>query len=571
MKYLSGFGVFAAAVVLSAGMSMTSVYAADRDENLIEENIYVGGVDVGGLDERSAVSKVREYVDGLKDTEFTLDYEGNTCSMTAGEMDLTWVDEAKVSEAVGIGKTGNLIDRYKIKKDLEHENIKVDITLTVDEDKVKDLIKERLSVYDVEPENYGLKRENGEFIITEGNTGMKIDAAASADTVVNYMLNDWDRESTETFEMTVKITEPESKKEDLEKVKDVLGTFTTDFSTSGAGRAQNVKNGASKINGTVLYPGEELSVYDLVNPMTAENGYELAGSYENGTTVQTYGGGICQVSSTLYNAAIRAEMRIEERYCHSMIVSYVQPSMDAAIAGTYKNLRFANPYNYPVYVEGYTYGGQITFTIYGYEERPSNRKVTFESETLSSITPELQINTTGDAIGYVATVQSAHEGKSACLWKVVTVDGVEESREIFNRSTYNASPKIIAVGLGSDDPEAVAQMQAAIATRDEGTIRAKAAELAAAAAAPAEEEGTQDDESSNESSEGGSSDNSSSNDSSSSDDSSSSGDSDSGSSSDDSSSSSESSSDSSSNDVSYDDASDGSDDEIIVDPDAFED
>ena len=93
-------------------------------------------------------------------------------------------------------------------------------------------------------------------------------------------------------------------------------------------------------------------LHDAVVPFNAENGYELAGSYENGTTVETYGGGICQVSTTLYNAVIRAELEITERFAHSMIVSYVEPSMDAAISGEYKDLKFKNSTKYPVYIEG---------------------------------------------------------------------------------------------------------------------------------------------------------------------------------------------------------------------------
>ena len=91
------------------------------------------------------------------------------------------------------------------------------------------------------------------------------------------------------------------------------------------------------INGTVLYPGESFSVYSKVAPFTAANGYHLAGSYSNGQTVQTYGGGICQVSTTLYNAVLRAELNVTERLNHSMTVHYVPLSADAAISGTDKD------------------------------------------------------------------------------------------------------------------------------------------------------------------------------------------------------------------------------------------
>ena len=123
------------------------------------------------------------------------------------------------------------------------------------------------------------------------------------------------------------------------------------------------------VDGLVVYPGETISVSEAIGPTTAENGYYPAGSYENGTTVETYGGGICQVSTTLYNAVIRAELEIVTRAAHSMIVSYVEPSMDAAIADGIKDLQFKNNQETPIYIEGYTSGGIIYFNIYGKETR----------------------------------------------------------------------------------------------------------------------------------------------------------------------------------------------------------
>ena len=232
-------------------------------------------------------------------------------------------------------------------------------------------------------------------------------------------------------------------------------------------------------------------MYEAVSPFSAENGYELAGSYENGTTVQTYGGGICQVSTTLYNAVIRAELAIDERYCHSMIVGYVKPSMDAAIAGTYKDLKFTNNYDFPIYIEGYTSGMQITFTVYGEETRDAGREVIFESETTSTTEPKVKFELASDQpIGpdYVRTTQNSHTGYTAKLWKIVKENGVEVSREPYNNSTYNASPKIITVGIKSDNAEAVAAVKAAVATGDEAAVRAAAAANSADALKKQEEE-----------------------------------------------------------------------------------
>ena len=103
--------------------------------------------------------------------------------------------------------------------------------------------------------------------------------------------------------------EPAGTAEDLAKVKDVLGTFTTSFSTSGGSRSANVSNGCSLINGTTLYPGEEFSTYEAVAPFSQANGYYMAGSYLNGQVVDSLGGGICQVSTTLYNDVLLSELK----------------------------------------------------------------------------------------------------------------------------------------------------------------------------------------------------------------------------------------------------------------------
>ena len=274
---------------------------------------------------------------------------------------------------------------------------------------------------------------------------------------------------------------PRGTREELSKIQDVLGTYNTNYSDSGKNRCTNIAVAAEKINGTVLYPGDEFSVADAIGPLNAANGYELAGAYENGQTVESYGGGVCQVSSTLYNTVILAELEVTERSNHSMIVTYVSPSMDAAIAGDYKDLCFVNNQDAPIYLEGYTSGKNVYFTIYGEETRPANRVVTYESEVISRQDPGTQFVATGDPAGYIGTVQGKHVGYVAQLWKVVTVDGKEESREVFNKSTYRASPKVVHVGTASADPNVSAVIGAALATGDEATIYGAVAPYTAAA------------------------------------------------------------------------------------------
>lgn len=469
------------------GRSMMNVDAGE--DKTIPNTVYIGDIDVSGMTKEEAEEALSNHVAELSDTVFTLTTGDKNIQVSAEDLGVTVANPEVVEEALNLGKTGNLIARYKDKKNLEKEPKKFEILFCADEEKIETLLGVNVDNLNQEAVNSGLKREDGGFTIIEGSNGIAVDVAESVKKIQEYLEQEWQGDSV-SIELATNVTEPQGTKEELSKVQDLLGSFHTDFSSSASGRYKNVQNGCEKINGTVLYPGEQFSVYEAVSPFSAENGYELAGSYENGTTVQTYGGGICQVSTTLYNAVILAELQVDERYNHSMIVTYVKPSMDAAIAGTYKDFKFTNDTDAPIYIEGYTSGGQIYFNIFGEETRPANREVTYISETVSKTEPGVTLQADGASpVGSIATVQSSHTGYTAKLWKVVTVNGLEESRTEFNSSRYNPSNKILAVGVATDNPDVAAHINSAIATGDELTVRAVAAQYsgdpAAAAAAQA--------------------------------------------------------------------------------------
>ena len=442
-RYLKKCIVGSLAVIglLTAGFAVNQAYAEAKQGDKILDNIYIGEVAVGGMNKDEAKQAVDAYVKEIQNTKMKLSVNEKSITATAKQLGVDWENTGVVDEAVMIGKSGSLITRYKDKKDLEHEPKKLEVTFGTNEADIKKYLTEHAEKVNQEAVDGGLLRENGSFKITGGEEGIAVNVEESAKKIAAYITNDWDTKEAE-IALSADVVQPRGSKEQLSKVKDVLGTFSTDYSSSSSGRAMNVSNGCSRINGALLYPGDQFSVYEAVSPFDAENGYALAGSYENGTVVETYGGGICQVSTTLYNAVIRAELKIKERYAHSMIVNYVKPSMDAAIAGTVKDLKFENNTDAPVYIEGVTGGGVITFTIYGEETRSPKREVIFESEIVSENNPPTQIQGSASYnVGYVSVQQSAHVGKVARLWKIVKEDGVEKSREEFNNSNYRASPK----------------------------------------------------------------------------------------------------------------------------------
>lgn len=484
-KWMKWIQLFAVTVLCIGFAGNSAIVKAETEDNKIADGVYIGNVYVGGMTADEAKAAVSAYAQSVDEAVFTLNANGKSVEVSAQELGIAFQDTSAVEEALAVGKTGNLIKRYKDKKDLEYGSKVFELPLGVNEAEAKEVLTAKAEKLNNDAVNNGLIRENGQFQFIEGSSGVEVNVEKSLAVIEDYVKNNWDGADA-SIDLVAEVVEPEGTKEELAKVKDLLGSYTTNYSTSSAARCTNISVAAGKINGTVLYPGEEFSVGQTIGPLTAAGGYELAGAYENGQTVQSYGGGVCQVSTTLYNAVLKAELEVTQRSNHSMIVTYVKPSMDAAIAGDYKDLKFVNNLEAPIYIEGYTVGKDLYFNIYGQETRPSNRKVTYESEVVSEEDPGTQFVATADAIGAISTTQSKHMGYVARLWKIVTVDGVEQSRDAINKSTYKSSPKIVNVGTASADPNATAAVNAALATGDEATIYATVAQYSGAGQTPAE-------------------------------------------------------------------------------------
>lgn len=439
----------------------------------IKNGIFAEDIDLSGMSAQEASAAVEAYVEGLRETQITLLAADDTeVAVTAGDLGIFWANPDLVTDALEVGIHGNVIERYKLLKDLEQENLILPIEISFDLQAISDILLERCVQYDVKAEDATLVRENGEFRVVGGQVGYALDVETSVDRVSEQLMKDWDRQPC-TIALDVEVEQPRGTAEDLAQVKDVLGTFTTSYSSSGPNRSANVSNGCELINGTLLYPGEEFSTYESVAPFSQANGYYMAGSYLNGKVVDSLGGGICQVSTTLYNAVLQAELDVTERHNHSMIVTYVDPSADAAIAeSSGKDFKFVNNLEYPIYIEGYTQNKRITFTIYGKESRSADREVRYESKVLEVINPPADVIYADGSqpIGYVVS-DSAHVGYKAQLWKVVLEGGQEVSRTQVNSSSYKMVPRSGTVGTATEDPVAYEEIMAAIGTGNLDHVR----------------------------------------------------------------------------------------------------
>lgn len=462
-----------------------------KGKDTIKNGIYAGDISLAGMNSKEAEAAIEEYIKSLTDKEIILIAADNQqVVVTAGELGISWSNHDILEEAVMLGTQGNIVQRYKELKDLEYENKVYPIELDFDIRAIDTILVEECSKYNRETIDMGLVRENGVFRTIEGQAGYSLDVENSIDTIYYYLIEDWNHETCQIL-LDIEVSEPRGNNEELSKVSDVLGSFTTSYSTSGFNRSENVANGCNLINGTIIYPGDEFSTVDAVTPFTAQNGYYMAGSYLNGKVVDSLGGGICQVSTTLYNVVLLSELDVTERYNHSMIVTYTDPSKDAAVTESAgKDFKFINSTEYPIYIEGHTTSDKnITFTIYGVETRDPGHSVEYLSEVLETINPTSEdvFADPSQPIGYI-NVTGAHIGYKARLWKIVKENGVEVSREVINSSSYKMVPRSAIVGVATEDPNAYNEIMAAIGTQSIDHVRNVIAILQTPPAAPPEAE-----------------------------------------------------------------------------------
>ena len=420
--------------------------AAGNSNETIAEGVYAGEVYIGGMKGTEAAAAIDSYYQEVGSSPFTVTVDTQTVSTTLAELGLSWDSQGALEEAESLGKSGPVLQRYKTLMDLKYGNVTLEVSHTLDQELVSSFVSEEVAALDQDPVNATITRRNGEFEVTADATGLATDQEATTNAILTAVQDNLT--SNMQVAATVTVTEPTRTYEALVQINDKLGTADSDYSESASGRKNNIQVAAERLNGVVLMPGESLSVSDTILPREPENGYQIATQYSEGETVEAYGGGVCQVSSTLYNALLDAELKVTERAPHSMIVSYMDDyALDAAIAAGVKDLVFENNLEHPIYIAASADGATLLFNIYGVEYRPSNRTVDYEVTVVDYKEPE-QITRYDDSmyVNETRTTGSNKPGVTAYLEKVVYEDGVEVSRTKLHTDTYAESPLITYVG-----------------------------------------------------------------------------------------------------------------------------
>lgn len=252
-------------------------------------------------------------------------------------------------------------------------------------------------------------------------------------------------ENQEEYIIELEYTYPEITINDLNIniFRDKLAAFTTYYDTSNKDRSNNLELAASKINGKVLSSGEEFSYNSIVGARTIESGYKESKIYSNGQVIDGLGGGICQISSTLYNAVFLANLDITERYNHQFLTSYVKAGQDATVVYGSKDLKFKNNRSFPIKIETKVNSGVVTCAIYGIKE-DTDYDIGFDIETVSSTEPNIKYEYDSSlAPGEQKIKQGGSNSMIVNVYKVVKLNGSIISKTFAYQDIYKSLDKIV--------------------------------------------------------------------------------------------------------------------------------
>ena len=418
----------------------------------IAYNTVIGGIDIGGMTVEEAEAAVNGYFQSIADSNFIINVNQTPVSIAVSSFDYKWTYGNEIKEAAKIGKSGGLVSRYREITDNLCDGYVKDVETSVNPDAVNAFVSERLIPLNTEPQNASIRRENGEFIITPEIYGVSLNQEATVNGIVENFASETPAES---LDAVAEITSPGILSEQLATIQSELGKYSTPIRDDSWGRLTNIKVASGRLNGRVLMPGEQLSVSKTILPRTTENGYRKGIQFNNGSNEEAIGGGVCQVSTTLYGALVRSELQIDERHPHSMVISYSAYSTDAAIASGSKDLVFTNNQATPIYIQGYVSNGRLYFHIYGQETRPENRTVEFKSVTVSKKTyPDKTVYSSSYPAGYKKSTGSHHAAVTSYLEKIVYVDGNEVSRDRVSYDVYEGSYVTTVIGTKQAAPPA---------------------------------------------------------------------------------------------------------------------
>lgn len=504
------WGIIIATIVLLLLIIMFSTIFAliNVNNNKILKGIFIEDIEVSDLTKEETQKMFEELISKKMENEIVFKYKELETPITYEALEVKFNIENAIEQAYNIGRDGNLFENnFNILKTwINGEKVKLDHS--IDEDVIRQVSENINNTSEdavVEPSYY---IEDNNIIITAGKNGIKVDedmlkqevdkniSINSDNSVVievpvvssehgkidlekihneiykevkdaYYVQNpftiypevngvNFDMENAKTIiaenkeEYTIPliITKAQKTTQDIgtEAFPDLLATFSTKYNAGDRDRTTNLILAAQKINGTVLLPGEEFSYNKTVGERTIEAGYKMAATFSNGKVVDGLGGGICQISSTLYDAVVMANLQITKRRNHQFITSYLPGGKDATVVWGSQDFKFINSRKYPVRITMSVFGGTATAQVWGLKEEVEY-DITIESQKTATIAYTTQyINDPSLPEGTQVVKQNGSNGSKYEAYKVMRLNGVVVSRTLLSKDTYNAKQKIVRIG-----------------------------------------------------------------------------------------------------------------------------
>lgn len=409
------------------------------------DGIKINGVDVSGMTLKQAGEAVGEgQTRTLSDFAVVVESGDKRWRISSQEVPLRFDTQEVLARAYALGRSGSLSERDQTIAQLGSEGRSFETSMGYDRDKVReltDIIASRLSREATDAKLYAFEVQTHEFTFTSEAQGYQVDADGLYREVIAALdAGDYDAVITPKGE----IIEPTITKQALAGMFGMIASYTTE-TTADKNRNQNITLSAEAINGKVVQPGETLSFNACTGERTRAKGYREAGAISGGVLVDATGGGVCQTSSTLFNAVVRADLEIVDRTEHSWPSTYVPKGEDAAVDWPRLDFVFKNNKDTPVFIIAYFADQKVTVEVYGHLLE-SGVSIELASDLIRTLKPSDEVLYTQDTSLPAGTSKAGRKKRTGYVvdtYKVYYKDGVETERSLLWRTTYKSSQKEI--------------------------------------------------------------------------------------------------------------------------------
>ena len=423
------------------------------------EGIIINGVSVAGMTKDQSLTALRPNQPSEPTLDISLDLDGVVYPLDLSPLPLTSTLDSVVDQAYNyLRLTGNeddqaLVDLYNQRMALRANPLEFNSAYTLATDAVGQIVTTTLSGATsaaVDAVITGFSPETGTFQYTNSQRGYEINLDTAVTDVTSLL------ESgvySGIVPVVAQVTEPSLTTEMIQNEFGLIASSTSQ-TTSNNSRNHNIRITCEKINGLILQPGETFSFNEFVGPRNESTGYEVAGVIENGQSAQAYGGGICQVSSMIYQSVIKSDLEVIERHPHMWPSTYAVAGTDAAVDWGNQDFSFRNSSEYPIAISAYwdPDTSKITVSIYGHQF-PDGEYILFEGETISTNPAGVQYIANGELpVGETNSLRPAHDGVTATSYQIwYDAAGNEINRVQLPNSVYSTITAQIEVGTLNPD------------------------------------------------------------------------------------------------------------------------